>query len=177
MVRQFLTDVYWPAGTDYLLIDTPPGTSDEHIALAEQLVTYPRPAMANAATPTVLAGAVIVTTPQAISTADVRKELNFCTKTTIPILGVIENMAGYVCPCCGEVSNVFSKGGGEVMAQEAGVKFLGSVPVDTGFGSLSEGEKGEGSEVDLEGRYHTQCASLAGIFEGFVAEIVNATAR
>lgn len=88
-----------------------------------------------------LAGAVVVTTPQAISTADVRKELNFCVKTQVPVLGVIENMAGYMCPCCNEITNIFSKGGGEIMARETGVPFLGSVPLDTGFVALVEGAK------------------------------------
>jgi Mrp family chromosome partitioning ATPase len=149
MIRQFLTDVLW-GETDYLLIDTPPGTSDEHIALAEQLLTLSSPATQiqssnSGATPR-LAGAVVVTTPQAISTADVRKELNFCAKTCIPVLGVIENMSGYTCPCCGEVSNVFSRGGGQVMAEEMGVRFLGVVPIDVGFGEMVEGGKGQGEQ-------------------------------
>lgn len=152
MVRQFLTDVYW-GETDYLLVDTPPGTSDEHIALAEQLLTLSTTTTAAVATPGAsglpcLAGAVLVTTPQAISTADVRKEINFCAKTRIPVLGVIENMSGYACPCCGEISNVFSSGGGKVMAQEMGVPFLGSVPVDVKFVEIVEGKivKEDGDE-------------------------------
>lgn len=145
MVKQFLTDVLW-GETDYLLIDTPPGTSDEHIALAEQLLTLSTTATATEQTTETahlprLAGGVLVTTPQAISTADVRKELNFCHKTQIPVLGIIENMAGYACPCCGEVSNVFSKGGGRVMAAEVGVPFLGEVPIDVGFGEMIEGSR------------------------------------
>ncbi|PYI22931.1 P-loop containing nucleoside triphosphate hydrolase protein [Aspergillus violaceofuscus CBS 115571] len=160
MIRQFLSDVLW-GETDYLLVDTPPGTSDEHIALAEQLLTLCSTSAATATpetqtTPTAtqnmprLAGAVLVTTPQAIATSDVRKEVNFCVKTNIPTLGVIENMSGYTCPCCGEVTNLFSSGGGAVMAREMGVRFLGSVPVDVGFGALVEGKgiggDGEGSE-------------------------------
>lgn len=156
MIKQFLTDVYW-GETDYLLIDTPPGTSDEHIALAEQLLTLsstdPRAGTGRLRLPR-LAGAVLVTTPQAIATSDVRKEINFCVKTRIPALGVIENMSGYACPCCGEVSNLFSSGGGQVMAQEMGVKFLGSVPVDVKFGELVEGKAvggdGDGDESDEE---------------------------
>lgn len=151
MIRQFLTDVLW-GDTDYLLIDTPPGTSDEHIALAEQLLTIAQQQQQQGSStsrpPTKLAGAVLVTTPQAISTADVRKEINFCVKTCIPILGVIENMSGYTCPCCGEVSNVFSRGGGEVMAQETGVRFLGSVPIDVGFGEMVEGWKDDSGKED-----------------------------
>jgi len=150
MIRQFVSDVLWPPNTDYLLIDTPPGTSDEHIAIVEELhklatITLPNTnghhhqQQQQQQAPS-LAGAVIVTTPQAISTSDVRKELNFCVKTQVPVLGVIENMSGYMCPCCGEISNVFSKGGGEIMARECGVPYLGSVPIDTSFGELVEGE-------------------------------------
>ncbi|KAK6836720.1 hypothetical protein PG987_007215 [Apiospora arundinis] len=129
MVRQFLSDVLWDE-LDYLLIDTPPGTSDEHISLAETLLKDARPGQ--------VAGAVVVTTPQAVATADVRKELNFCSKTGIPIIGVIENMAGFVCPNCAECTNIFSKGGGEVMAQEFSVRFLGAVPIDPQFVMLVE---------------------------------------
>ncbi|KAJ5649724.1 uncharacterized protein N7484_003447 [Penicillium longicatenatum] len=141
MIRQFLSDVSW-GSTDYLLIDTPPGTSDEHIALAEQLLTLSTadPALAAQNRLPRLAGAVLVTTPQAVATSDVRKEANFCVKTSIPVLGVIENMSGYACPCCGEVSNLFSSGGGEVMAQQLGIPFLGKVPVDVKFGELVEGK-------------------------------------
>lgn len=134
MVKQLLSDVLWPPGTEYLLIDTPPGTSDEHISLITNLLD---PAKVSPGQQRL--GAVVVTTPQAISTADVRKELTFCVKTSLKVLGVVENMAGYVCPCCGEVTNVFSKGGGEVMAREWGVPFLGSVPLDgEGWGALVE---------------------------------------
>ncbi|OAX77651.1 cytosolic Fe-S cluster assembly factor CFD1 [Emergomyces africanus] len=164
MIRQFLTDVLW-GETDYLLIDTPPGTSDEHIALAEQLLTLASTTRTTEAPTTsnqdsaaaqkyqknnkpLLAGAVLVTTPQAISTADVRKELNFCAKTCIPVIGVVENMSGYSCPCCGEVSNVFSSGGGKVMAEEMGVRFLGAVPIDVGFGEMVEGVRKGGQEEE-----------------------------
>jgi len=130
MVRQFLTSTLWPLGLDYLLIDTPPGTSDEHISLLETLHKETKPGQ--------LAGAVVVTTPQAISISDVKKELNFCTKTNVKVLGVVENMSGFVCPHCRECTNVFSKGGGEVMAREFGVPFLGSVPIDPAFVMLIE---------------------------------------
>ena len=154
-------DVSWGT-TDYLLIDTPPGTSDEHIALAEQLLTLSTTDAPTAARNNVprLVGAVLVTTPQAVATSDVRKEANFCVKTSIPVLGVIENMSGYACPCCGEVSNLFSSGGGEVMAQQLNIPFLGKVPVDVKFGELVEGKtelesdeeegaEGSGSEQQL----------------------------
>lgn len=135
MVRQFLTDVLWPPNTDYLLIDTPPGTSDEHISLAETLLSPP-----NNSSPShrQLAGAIIATTPQAVSISDVRKELNFCRKVGVDVLGVVENLAGYVCECCGESTNVFGRGGGEVMSLEFDVPFLGRVPVDAQWGALVE---------------------------------------
>lgn len=132
MVRQFLTSTLWPDNLDFLLIDTPPGTSDEHISLAESLLkeTAPNPAQ--------LAGAVVVTTPQAISVSDVKKELNFCKKVNIRVLGIVENMAGFVCPHCSHCTDVFSKGGGEATAAEFGVPFLGSVPLDPAFVALIE---------------------------------------
>lgn len=184
MVRQFVSDVLWPPNTDYLLIDTPPGTSDEHIAIAEELhkhaapIPPPPPSLAvqpNAVAPPAangpsLAGAVVVTTPQAISVADVRKELNFCVKTQVPVIGVIENMSGYMCPCCGEISHIFSKGGGEVMSSEMGVKFLGGVPVDPGFGEMVE-SRTEGLLID---RYSK--TAISKVFEGF-AKTVDETAR
>ncbi|TKA81618.1 hypothetical protein B0A55_03552 [Friedmanniomyces simplex] len=143
MVRQFLSDVHW-GSLDYLLIDTPPGTSDEHISLVETLLKE--------ATPEQMAGAVIVTTPQAISISDVKKEINFCRKTGVKILGVIENMAGFVCPNCSECTNVFSKGGGQVMAQEFDVPFMGSLPIDPMFIRLIEEGKRpvypEGTVID-----------------------------
>ncbi|KAK3113501.1 cytosolic Fe-S cluster assembly factor cfd1 [Teratosphaeriaceae sp. CCFEE 6253] len=184
MVRQFLSDVHW--GTlDYLLIDTPPGTSDEHISLVETLLKE--------ATPEQTAGAVIVTTPQAISISDVKKEINFCRKTGVRILGVIENMAGFVCPNCSECTNVFSKGGGEVMAREFEVPFLGSVPIDPMFIRLIEEGKRpvypEGTVVDgqamptngnveddghIEGLLVDKYAacSLYPIFDGMVKQLV-----
>ncbi|KAL6237598.1 cytosolic Fe-S cluster assembly factor cfd1 [Aspergillus navahoensis] len=200
MIRQFLTDVYW-GETDYLLVDTPPGTSDEHIALAEELLklstTSPSSTSAGAGAGSLprLTGAVLVTTPQAIATSDVRKEVNFCVKTNIPTLGVIENMSGYTCPCCGEVSNLFSSGGGEVMAREMGVRFLGKVPVDVQFGTLVEGksqeesddeEEEEDGEVEVEEKgqdavderplveRYRECWSY-GRFEGFARTLIGET--
>lgn len=129
MVRQFLTDVLW-GELDYLLIDTPPGTSDEHISLAETLLKNALPGQVK--------GAVVVTTPQAVATADVKKELNFCVKTSIKVIGVVENMSGFVCPNCSECTYVFSKSGGEVMAKDFNVAFLGSVPIDPQFVMLVE---------------------------------------
>ncbi|MCJ1475807.1 cytosolic Fe-S cluster assembly factor cfd1 [Lambiella insularis] len=155
MVRQFLTSVLWPP-TDYLLIDTPPGTSDEHISLVETLLKDVAAPAAKAR----LAGAVVVTTPQAVAVSDVKKELNFCAKTGVRVLGVVENMSGYVCECCGVAANLFSKGGGELMAREFGVPFLGGVPLDGQWGVLVEegrrprygGVVKDGGEADEDDR-------------------------
>lgn len=138
MVRQFLTSVLWPP-VDYLLIDTPPGTSDEHISLAETLLQTTS-ASASASTPNgqQVAGAVVVTTPQAVAISDVRKEMNFCAKVGVRVLGVVENMSGYVCECCGTGTNLFGRGGGEVMSGEFGVEFLGRVALDAQWGRLVE---------------------------------------
>lgn len=119
LIKQFLTDVNW-GNLDVLVIDTPPGTSDEHLSV----VTYLQDSAMD--------GAVIVTTPQEVSLMDVRKEINFCRKVNIPIIGVIENMSGYVCPGCGHEERIFapSTGGAESMCQQMKVPFLGRVPLD-----------------------------------------------
>ncbi|KAI5728075.1 hypothetical protein M8J77_011148 [Diaphorina citri] len=116
MIRQFINDVCWK-DVDYLIIDTPPGTSDEHITVMECL----REVQCD--------GAVLVTTPQAVSIEDVRKEITFCKKTNIKILGLIENMSGYTCPHCKECSNIFSSGGGKSLAEYAEIPYLGSLPL------------------------------------------------
>uniref|UniRef100_A0A671LBG8 Cytosolic Fe-S cluster assembly factor nubp2 n=1 Tax=Sinocyclocheilus anshuiensis TaxID=1608454 RepID=A0A671LBG8_9TELE len=117
LIGQFVSDVAW-GELDILLVDTPPGTSDEHLAVLENLRKHR------------VDGAVLVTTPQAVSTGDVRREITFCKKTAVKILGIVENMSGFVCPHCSECSNVFSKGGGEELAKLTGSVFLGSVPLD-----------------------------------------------
>jgi len=128
MIKQFLTDVYWK-DVEYLIIDTPPGTSDEHITTVENLQSLDPD------------GAVLVTTPQNVATADVRREITFCRKTRIPILGIIENMSGYVCPHCTECTNIFSSGGGSALAEHAGIPFLGRLPIDPALTQALE--KGE----------------------------------
>ncbi|BES98802.1 unnamed protein product [Nesidiocoris tenuis] len=116
MIKTFLQDVHWQE-LDYLIIDTPPGTSDEHITVVENLAN-------------ICDGAVLVTTPQLVAIEDVKKECNFCLRTGIAILGIVENMSGYVCPNCKECSNVFSSGGGKSLAELSNYPFLGAVPID-----------------------------------------------
>ena len=117
MIKQFITNVNW-GRLDYLIVDTPPGTSDEHMTLCEVLRGF---------NPT---GAVVVTTPQDVSTDDVRKELSFCAKLKMRCLGIVENMAGFACPCCGEVTDIFGRGGGEKLAEMYQCPFLGRIPIE-----------------------------------------------
>ncbi|XP_075422351.1 cytosolic Fe-S cluster assembly factor NUBP2 isoform X1 [Ascaphus truei] len=117
MIKQFVSDVAW-GDLDFLIVDTPPGTSDEHISTVDALRPF-QPL-----------GAILVTTPQAVSVGDVRRELTFCKKTGLPVIGIVENMSGFVCSYCTECTNIFSKGGGEELARHAGVPFLGCVPLD-----------------------------------------------
>ena len=118
VIKQFLRDVEW-GDLDYLIIDSPPGTGDEPLSVA-QLITDAD-------------GAVIVTTPQALAVSDVRKSISFARQLNLPILGVIENMSGFVCPGCGAAVDVFGAGGGEEMAGDMGVPFLGRIPIDPGI--------------------------------------------
>ncbi|CAG8567028.1 5149_t:CDS:2 [Paraglomus brasilianum] len=159
MIRQFLADVCW-GDLDYLVIDTPPGTSDEHISIAEYLKeTNPD-------------GAVIVTTPQAVALADVRKELNFCKKVGIPVLGVVENMSGFVCPHCEECTNLFSTGGGEAMAEEFGVSFLGRIPIDPSITTLFETNQTENSASGSLVTQYSQ-TNVFKIFNEITGKVIN----
>lgn len=115
MIEQFLRDVNW-GELDYLVVDAPPGTGDEPLSIC-QLVPDAD-------------GAVIVTTPQEVSVLDVRKCITFCRQVNTPVLGVVENMSGFTCPHCGKNVDLFKSGGGEKMAKEMGVTFLGSIPID-----------------------------------------------
>jgi len=117
MIKQFLEDVLW-GDLDYLIVDTPPGTSDEHITTIENLKQYNPD------------GAIIITTPQEVAISDVRKEITFCRKIQLPILGIIENMSGFVCPHCEECTNIFSSEGGRLLAEEQDIPFLGKIPID-----------------------------------------------
>ena len=121
IIKQFLTDVVWN-DRDVLIVDTPPGTSDEHITVMEALKETGVTAQVD--------GAVLVTTPQAVAVGDVRREISFCRKVGLKMLGVIENMSGYVCPHCSECTNIFSAGGGKSLAEHANIPFLGTVPIE-----------------------------------------------
>ena len=115
VIRQFIEDVDW-GDLDLLVVDVPPGTGDEPLSIC-QLIPE-------------LDGAVIVTTPQKVAAADVRKSINFCKELGVAVLGVVENMSGFACPKCGEVTPILSADGGRVTADEMGIPFLGSIPID-----------------------------------------------
>jgi hypothetical protein len=123
LIKQFLKDVEW-GDLDYLVVDTPPGTSDEHLSIVQYLKEAG------------IDGAVLITTPQEVALQDVRKEIDFCRKVGIPILGIVENMSGFVCPSCKNESEIFipSTGGAQAMADELGIELLGKVPLDPRIG-------------------------------------------
>jgi len=113
-IRQFVSDVNW-GELDFLVVDSPPGTGDEHMTV---LKTIPD------------ALCVVVTTPQEVSLADVRKAINFLQYARANILGVVENMSGLICPHCNEEISLFKKGGGKELADKYGLAFLGAIPLD-----------------------------------------------
>ncbi|HTG01338.1 MAG TPA: Mrp/NBP35 family ATP-binding protein [Nitrospirota bacterium] len=115
LITQFLSEVAW-GDLDFLVVDCPPGTGDELISITQLLEKTD--------------GAIIVTTPQDVALNDVRKSITFCRQANVPILGMIENMSGYVCPCCKTSVDIFKTGGGERLAGEMDVPFLGRIPLD-----------------------------------------------
>lgn len=123
IIKQFLRDVLW-GDLDYLIIDSPPGTGDEPLSVVQLIED--------------LDGAIIVTTPQDLSIIDVRRSIQFCRTVNLPVLGVVENMSGFVCPHCGKTTEIFKSGGGEKMAGEMNVPFLGRVPLDPAIALASD---------------------------------------
>lgn len=113
-IKQFIGDVDW-GELDFLIIDSPPGTGDEPLTVAQTIKD---------------AKAIIVTTPQEVSLADVRKSINFCKIVKMEIFGLIENMSGFICPHCNKTIDLFGAGGGEKTALETGIEFLGKIPFD-----------------------------------------------
>ncbi|MEW6719857.1 MAG: Mrp/NBP35 family ATP-binding protein [Thermodesulfobacteriota bacterium] len=116
-IKQFVKDVEW-GDLDYLVIDSPPGTGDEPLSVVQIFGSGN------------LDGAVIVTTPQKVASVDVRKSISFCRLIQLPVLGVVENMSGFACPHCGEVTPILRSGGGKKIAQDMKVPFLGAIPMD-----------------------------------------------
>lgn len=124
-IQQFLGDVEW-GNLDWLIVDSPPGTGDEPLSIAQLIPTT---------------GAIIVTTPQDVSVLDSRKAINFARRLNLRIVGIIENMSGLICPHCGGKIDLFKDGGGEKAAMELGVTFLGKIPIDPNI--VESGDNGK----------------------------------
>ena len=149
IIKQFIKDVDW-GELDYLIIDAPPGTGDEPLAVCQLAAP--------------LDGAVIVTTPQQVATDDVRKSITFCRKLELPVIGIIENMSGFACPCCKTVTAIFKDGGGERLAQETGIAFLGKIPIDPAVGDACDDGK--------PFVYHYNLSETAKAFEAVATHIL-----
>ncbi|MBD3236159.1 MAG: P-loop NTPase [Candidatus Eisenbacteria bacterium] len=115
LIKQFLRDVEW-GDLDFLIIDAPPGTGDEPLTVGQLIPDAD--------------GAIVVTTPQEVALTDIRKSITFCRKMGMRLLGIIENMSGFICPHCGERTDLFKTGGGARVAEEMDVPFLGGIPID-----------------------------------------------
>ncbi|WP_445474113.1 Mrp/NBP35 family ATP-binding protein [Methanococcoides methylutens] len=125
-IKQFLEEVDWGV-LDYLIIDLPPGTGDEPLSIAQLIGN--------------LDGAVVVTTPQDVALTSVRKSLNFAKMIEVPVIGMVENMSGIVCPHCDEMIHVFGSGGVSKAAEDFGVKVLGTLPIETDIAATSDSGK------------------------------------
>jgi Mrp family chromosome partitioning ATPase len=122
VIRQFISDLEW-GDLDYLVIDSPPGTGDEPLTIAQTMKD---------------AKSLIITTPQEISLADVRKSINFCRKLNMEILGLVENMGGFLCPHCGQLIDLFRSQGGERLAKKEGIPLLATLPLEPDMVSLAD---------------------------------------
>jgi Mrp family chromosome partitioning ATPase len=153
MIKQFLKDVDWCSteedeeelirredttkeqvkedkeeGIEYMIIDTPPGTTDEHLSIVSYLKQ------------TGITGAIILTTPQEVAIQDVRRIISFCKKTNVEILGLVENMSGFICPNCNGTSEIFlpTTGGADRLCKDEGLELLGKIPLDPKIGKGSD---------------------------------------
>ncbi len=149
VINQFLADVDW-GELDYLIADLPPGTGDEILTIAQEM----KPDYA-----------LVVTTPQEVSVIDAERAINMAKKLEIPFIGVVENMAGFVCPHCGAVAEIFGAGGGEKLAAEYDVQFLGSIPIDIDARILSD----KGKPIVLE-KQNSEVSLVFKSIAAFVAE-------
>lgn len=149
VIKEFLQNVAW-GELDYLVVDCPPGTGDEPLSIAQMLKDK--------------SSAIIVTTPQQVSTIDVAKCITFCNQLDLPMAGIIENMSGFVCPHCGKEVDIFSRGGGEKLASKYKVPFLGKIPLDPEI--VKSGDDGRPYV------YHCAQTPTAARFEEIIARIV-----
>jgi Mrp family chromosome partitioning ATPase len=154
VIRQFISDMDWWSDLDYLVIDSPPGTGDEPLTIAQTVKE---------------AKALIVTTPQEVSLADVRKSINFCKQVKMEMLGVVENMNGLKCPHCGEIIDLFMSNGGKDMAEKAGVELLASLPIEPEVVKMAD--NGRLTELDQEG------IAFSDEFKKLVDQIVEKTKK
>ncbi len=150
IIKEFIASVDW-GDLDYLVVDCPPGTGDEPLSVIHLLRDVD--------------GAIIVTTPQDLALVDVRKSVTFCRQLNLPVIGVIENMSGYVCPHCGESSDIFKSGGGKQLADEMEVPFLGSIPLDPAMVSAAD----EGKPFMNENRQTPAAIAMEKIYEKVLA--------
>ena len=138
-IQQFLRDVDW-GELDYLVIDLPPGTSDAQLTLAQSVP---------------ISGSVLVTTPQDVALLDVDKALAMFRRLSVPVIGLVENMSAFICPHCGEATEIFGRGGGERFCREHDLEFLGAIPLDVkvrqgadaGIPAVAQREPGPAADV------------------------------
>lgn len=157
-IKQLLSDVAW-GELDFLVVDCPPGTGDEPLSVLQLLGDAAR--------------ALIVTTPQAVAVDDVRRSLGFCQDLKVPVLGVIENMSGIVCSRCGNVESLFGQGGGERLAREMNVPFLGAVPLDPEIVRAGD----EGNIYITSHSDRPAAMTLRGIVDALLTRAENTTAK
>ena len=148
VIKQFLTDVHW-GDLDYLIVDAPPGTGDEPLSLCQLIQP--------------LDGAIIVTTPQKVAAVDVRKSISFCKRPDVPVVGVIENMSGFACPKCGEITQILPTGGGKKISTDMNVPFLGAIPMDPAIA-----QSGDSGKVFI---YHSSKTPTGEIMQKIIDEI------
>lgn len=153
VIRQFISDMEWPP-LDYLIVDSPPGTGDEPLTVAQTISD---------------AKALIVTTPQEISLADVRKSINFCRQVNMKIIGIVENMSGMLCPHCGKEINLFGTQGGEILARRENLTLIGKLPLEPEI--VKSGDRGDVSGLDSG---HTQFSKA---FNTMVDRVIDLTSE
>lgn len=150
VIKDLLSLVEW-GELDYLVVDCPPGTGDEPLSIIQLLQNVD--------------GAVIVTTPQDLALMDVRKSVTFCRHLKLPIIGIIENMSGYVCPHCNRSVDIFKSGGGEQLAKEMDIPFLGRIPIDPAMVSAAD----DGKPFMAESRATPAAKAMGEAFEKVLA--------
>lgn len=138
VIRQFISEIEW-SDLDYLIIDSPPGTGDEPLTVAQ---TIPD------------ASALVVTTPQEVSLADVRKSINFCRQVNMKILGLVENMSGFSCPHCGKKIEIFKEHGGEKMAAKENLQLLAKLPIEPEM--VKKADAGQLTKLEIDDLPFTQ---------------------